>query len=355
MTRDYSQLFPSATPATAPSALARLGWQPFFAAQIDADTLTATPPVRVTAVHRSGLRVTGDGIEAELPPDEAVTVGDWLLYDADHPADSVLLERKSVIRRRAAGREAKVQLIAANIDTVFIVSSCNADFNVARLERYVALAFEAEVDPVILLTKADLAADPQDFVTQAQAISSRVPVIALDARGEAPRTALAQWAKPGRTVAFLGSSGVGKSTLTNALADTELDTQGVREDDAKGRHTTRHRQLYLTDTGPAVLDTPGMRELQLTDVAAGLSELFDDIEDLATRCKFRNCAHEGEPDCAVQAAIAAGELDPVRLTRFRKLAAEEAHNTATVAQKRAREKGFAKHVKRVTREKPNRR
>lgn len=356
MTRDYSQLFPGATPSPTPaSRLTQLGWQGFFATQVEADALARTPPVRVTEVHRSGLVALGEDIEVEIPPRDDLTVGDWLLYDADSPKDSVRLDRKSLIQRVAAGRLKYEQLIAANVDTVFITTSANADFNIARLERYVALCLNAEVEPVILITKPDLAKDPDTFVTRASEISARVPVLALNATSGEARKKLADWAKPGRTVAFLGSSGVGKSTLTNALAGTELETQGIREDDAKGRHTTRHRQLYLTGNGPAVLDTPGMRELQLTDVAAGLSELFEDIEDLATRCKFRDCAHETEPGCAVQAAIADGALDPARLERFRKLAAEETHNRETIAEKRAREKGFAKHVKRITKDKPNRR
>lgn len=355
MTRDYSQLFPNATPKPAATRLSQLGWQPFFAQQLEADALTETPPVRITEVHRSGLVCLGETLNVEVPPDDDLTVGDWLLYDAEHPKDSVRLERTSLIQRVAAGRLKYVQLIAANVDTVFIVTSANADFNIARLERYIALCFEADVDPVILVTKPDLTDDAEDYLARAAAISDRVPALAINAKKDDVAECLSDWAKPGRTVAFLGSSGVGKSTLTNALAGTELDTQGVREDDAKGRHTTRHRQLYLTENGPAVLDTPGMRELQLTDVAAGISELFEDIEDLATRCKFRDCAHESEPGCAVQAAIASGDLDPARLERFRKLAAEETHNRESIAEKRARQKGFAKHVKRVTKDKPNRR
>jgi ribosome biogenesis GTPase len=358
MTRDYSKFFPGGAPAPRPalSPLQSLGWQPFFSSQTDADELAAHPPVRVTAVHRSGLAVRGDGIEADLPPDAGVTVGDWLLYDAERPGDSRLLERKSVIQRRAAGHEVRQQLIAANIETAFIVTSCNADFNVARLERYLALAFEAGIDPVILLTKADMADDVEPYVAQASAISSRVPVLALDARGPDPREKLAPWTKPGRTVAFLGSSGVGKSTLTNALAGGDaILTQGIREDDAKGRHTTTRRELHVIAGGPVVLDTPGMREIQLSDVAEGIATVFEDIEALATQCRFRDCAHESEPDCAVKAALDTGELALDRLARWRKLAAEEMHNRESIAERRAREKGFAKHVKRVVNENPNRR
>lgn len=358
MTRDYSKFSLGGAPAPRPalSPLQSLGWQPFFSTQIDADEMATHPPVRVIAVHRSGLTVRGDGIEAVLPPDADVTVGDWLLYDAERPGASRLLDRKSLIQRRAAGHEVRSQLIAANIETVFIVTSCNADFNVARLERYLALAFEAGIDPVILLTKADMAEDVTEYVDQAAGISERVPVLALDARGDAPREKLAPWTKPGRTVAFLGSSGVGKSTLTNALAGgNAILTQDVRDDDAKGRHTTTHRELHAIAEGPVVLDTPGMREIQLSDVAEGISAVFADIEALATQCRFRDCAHESEPDCAIKAAIEAGDLDPDRLTRWRKLSAEDQHNRESIAERRAREKGFSKYVKRVVSEKPNRR
>jgi signal recognition particle receptor subunit beta len=181
------------------------------------------------------LQVAGDGIDETIPPGPDATVGDWLLLDRARPRSSRVLERKSLIKRRAPGTGREVQLIAANIDTVFVVTSCNADFNVARLERYVALAFEAGIDPVIVLTKADLTEDTAPYVEEARKVSDRVPVVALDARGEEPAEALADWCKPGRTVAFLGSSGVGKSTLTNALLGTQaIATQGIREDDAKG-------------------------------------------------------------------------------------------------------------------------
>jgi ribosome biogenesis GTPase len=171
---------------------------------------------------------------------------------------------------------------------------------------------------VILLTKADLAEDAATYVAAAQAVSDRVPVIALDARGDAPGTALAEWCRTGRTVAFLGSSGVGKSTLTNALLGAgRIATQGIREDDAHGRHTTTHRELHQVPGGCLVLDTPGMRELQLTDAASGIADVFGDIDDLAGRCRFNDCHHETEPGCAVREAVADGELDPARLARWR--------------------------------------
>jgi ribosome biogenesis GTPase len=349
MVRDYSAFLPGGAPQRRePTALERLGWGPAFAQQIDADALTATPPVRVVAVHRSGLQVAGDGIDETIPPRPDATVGDWLLLDRERPRSSHVLERKSLIKRRAPGTGREVQLIAANIDTVFVVTSCNQDFNVARLERYVALAFEAGIEPVIVLTKADLTEDTAPYIEAAQAVSDRAPVVTLDARGEEPAEALADWCKPGRTVAFLGSSGVGKSTLTNALLGAQaIATQGIREDDAKGRHTTTRRELHATPDGCLVLDTPGMRELQLTDAAAGIADVFEDIEALAANCRFTDCGHEAEPGCAIQTAIEDGNLDPSRLARWRKLQAEDAFNSASLAERREKDRAFGKLVRRA--------
>jgi ribosome biogenesis GTPase len=259
-----------------PATLEGLGWGPFFAQQTSADSLSATPPVRVVAVHRSGLVVVGPGIDETIPPRADVTVGDWLLLDRTQPRASRLLSRKSLVKRRAPGTNRQLQLIAANIDTAFVVTSCNQDFNLARLERYVALAFEAEITPVIVLTKADLVSDPQSWIDAAGTVSERVAVVALDARGDEPAAVLSSWCMPGQTVAFLGSSGVGKSTLTNALAGSDaITTQAIREDDAKGRHTTTRRELHLIPGGCLVLDTPGMRELQLADTASGIADTFE--------------------------------------------------------------------------------
>jgi len=332
--------------------LAQLGWGPFFAAQVDADEMVATPPVRVVTVHRSGFRVLGEGIEAKVPPRADVTVGDWLLFDRDTPAASRALERSSLLKRRAPGHDRQVQLIAANIDTVFIVTSCNEDFNIARLERYVALAFESGAEPVIVLTKTDLATDAAPFITAARGVSDRVAVVPLDARAEEPGKALADWCRPGRTVAFLGSSGVGKSTLTNALAGSDdIATQAMREADARGRHTTTRRQLYMVPCGSIVLDTPGMRELQLADAASGIADVFEDIEALTTGCRFRDCAHDTEPGCAVQGAVAEGRLDPARLARWRKLQEEDAQNSVSLSDRRAKDRAFGKVLRQPTKDK----
>ncbi|MEX0350356.1 MAG: ribosome small subunit-dependent GTPase A [Paracoccaceae bacterium] len=359
MTRDYSKFFPRTTqtwlndrPA---SSLETYGWQAFFAQQISTDALAETPPVRVFEVHRNALHVLGDGIDLSIPPIGDVTVGDWLLLDQAQPQLRRVLDRKTVMKRRAPGTDRQEQLIAANIDTCFVVTSCNKDFNIARLERYIALAFEAEIAPVIVLTKVDQVDDAQGYIDQAAAISDRVRVVALDARGEAPRVILSDWCKPGQTVAFLGSSGVGKSTLTNALAGTRsIATQGIREDDAKGRHTTTRRQLHLVPGGCLVLDTPGMRELQLTGAASGVDDLFSDIHALSQQCRFNDCQHLSEPGCAVRSAIESAALDEDRLRRWRKLVAEDAFNSASLAERRSKDKAFGKMVRRVMKEKSGR-
>lgn len=356
MNCDDSAFLPGGMPTRRePSALERLGWGPAFAQQIDVDALTAKPPVRVVAVHRSGLQIAGDGIDETIPPGPDATVGDWLLLDRARPRSSRVLERKSLIKRRAPGTGREVQLIAANIDTVFVVTSCNADFNVARLERYVALAFEAGVEPVIVLTKADLTEDTGPYIDAAQAVSERVSVVALDARGAEPALVLADWCKPGRTIAFLGSSGVGKSTLTNALLGAPaIATQGIREGDAKGRHTTTRRELYATPSGCLVLDTPGVRELQLTDAAAGIADVFEDIEAVAANCRFTDCQHETEPGCAILAAIEDGSLHSARLARWRKLQAEDAYNVASLAERREKDRAFGKLVRSAMKAKSDR-
>ena len=357
MVRDTSQHTSQADPPItrdAATQLRDLGWHDYFWDQVDPPELTQSPPVRITQVHRNSIHIQGADLDLMVPSLNGVTVGDWLLFNSEDPRSSQLLDRKSLIKRRAPGHDRKEQLIAANLDTAFIVSSCNNDFSVARLERYVAMAHEADVTPVIILTKIDLVADVGAFVSQAKTISERVAVVSLDARSPSAQADLAPWCQPGQTVAFLGSSGVGKSTLANTLAGNEaIKTQEVRTTDDKGRHTTTGRQLHIMPIGCAVLDTPGMRELQLTDVSIGLGETFADLHALRQDCRFNNCAHDKEPGCAVQAAIASGAIDVPRTQRWLKLVAEDLENTKLLTRRRVRDKSKNKSIKGVQNHKNN--
>ena len=326
-----------------------LGWSKYFADQATSAALSKTPPVRITQVHRNTLHIQGVDLDMIIPGLHGVTVGDWLLFDADAPRNSQLLSRKSLIKRRAPGHDRKEQLIAANLDTAFVVTSCNNDFSLARLERYVAMAHEAGVTPVIILSKIDLTTEASDFAAQAQSISPQLSVVCLDARSPEAIELLRPWCQAGQTVAFLGSSGVGKSTLTNSLAGNEaIATQDVRASDDKGRHTTTGRQLHILPSGCAVLDTPGMREIQLTDVSIGLEETFADLHALKQNCRFNDCAHKTEPGCALQAAVASGEVDVPRLQRWLKLVAEDAENTKFLANRKLRDRAKNKPEKSVT-------
>ena len=346
-------------------SLHELGWGSPLARQLVLDGDDALVPVRVLEVHRDKLRVAGESINnlievpilAERTDDEgAPTVGDWLLLDPGTLHFGRLLERQSLFKRRAAGTSGKTQLIAANIDTVFIVSSCNKDFNEARLERYLVLAREANVFPVVVLTKADLSDSPESYAKRASRLLPSLLVETVNALDPDSVLKLAPSCGTGQTVVLLGSSGVGKSTLVNSLTQSDATaTQSVRDDDDKGRHTTTGRAFYRLKDGGWLVDTPGMREIQLTDAATGISQVFDEIESLAAACRYGDCTHRSEPGCAVRSAIERGELDESRLTRWRKLEAEERRNSETLAERRARDKDFGKMVRSVMRNKTDKR
>lgn len=333
-----------------PFSLSHLGWNHFFQQQLSLEDYEACTPARVSGQERSLLQLLTEGGGVSLPVSpsmEAITVGDWLLLDGEGRYHR-LLERASLFSRKAAGREARRQLIAANVDTVFVVSSMNLDFNLNRLERYLALTKEADVEAVIVLTKADCCERPAGYVAQAQGLGATLEVVAVNSLDKTSVDRLLPWCTPGKTVAFLGSSGVGKSTLVNTLSGHAIQqTQAIRGDDAKGRHTTTGRSLHPLPSGALLLDTPGMRELQLADCAHGVDEAFSEITALARQCRFSDCRHQREPGCAVRNAIEAGALDERRLESYLKLMREQAFNNATLAERRAQDREFGRYIRSV--------
>jgi len=322
-------------------------------------------PARVVEQHRSGYAVadspeSGFRVESlpewqrpRFPPEQRPAVGDWVLIegglpDASHPDRSpakakivVLLPRRSAIKRGAAGEHYKQQLIAANIDTVFVVCGLDADFNPRRIERYLLLVRGGGAEPVVVLTKADQAASVgEELVPGAVAAvlelgSAGFAVRAVNAKDSDSVAALTPWLQPGHTVVLVGSSGAGKSTLTNTLIGFErMKTGEVRENDARGRHTTTHRALIPLPTGACLIDTPGMRELKPTG-EEDVAENFSDVEAIAAQCRFRDCSHDREPGCAVRTAIEAGKLDPQRYASYLKLSGEVAGAAHKLAGRRA--------------------
>ncbi len=319
------------------------GWSPFFANQLDLTEIESLTPGRVLAVHRSAIIVQDSQGEHRLTlgsrwyagePESRPTVGDWLLLNPTKDKAVRMLERKSLLKRLAAGPTSEVQVIAANIDTIFIVTSCNQEFNESRLERYLAVTSESGAQAVVILTKMDLVAQADIYVDRVRSVSASVPIELVNALDPTTLAGTRAWCPAGQTVALIGSSGVGKSTLVNSLAGRTIQrTGGIREDDAHGRHTTTSRSLHLLDGGALLLDVPGLRELGLVSTAHGVAELFDDLDVLIDRCRFADCTHGSEPGCAVLAAIDSGELDPRRFRNYQKMLREEARNTATIAQK----------------------
>ncbi len=338
---------------TIPITLADLGWQPFFQQQLTLDELGVLTPMRLVEQHRKEVELIGENgshqiaLLASMPQ---MVVGDWILIDSEGGFDR-LLERSTCFRRIAAGHQKEEQLIAANIDTAFIVCSLNDDFNLNRIERYLALAHNAGVEPVVVLTKKDLCDDTESKLDSVQSLAPLLSVEVVNSLDSETKEQLAPWCNPGHTIVMLGSSGAGKSTLTNTLLGEEIQaTQEIREDDSKGRHTTTSRSLIPMSGGAMLLDTPGMRELQLVDTEAGVAATFADIEELSTQCRFNDCQHQTEPGCAVQAAITAGELDERRLQNYEKLMREQAMNSASLAERRATDKNLGKFYKKVINE-----
>lgn len=312
-------------------------------------------PARVTAVHKERYEIVcAYGVtHARLKTKEYYcgnesfpTVGDFVTINYIPNGDSQIistLPRKTFFSRREPGPIPRDQAVAANFDYVFIMQSLNMDFNPKRLERYLTLAWQSGATPVILLTKADLVEDTWDYICQVERVAAGVNTHVVSAQTGYGLERLNAYLQPGKTLVFLGSSGVGKSSLVNALAgETIMTVNGIREDDSKGRHTTTHRQLIRLKSGAMIIDTPGMRELGMWEVSEGLADAFSDVEQFIGKCRFSDCTHQAEPGCAIKAAIERGELDISRWESYRKLKEEAASQEEMLRCKREWSKGVAK-------------
>ena len=312
-------------------------------------------PARITAVHKERYEIVCEyGItHARLKTKEFFvdtqafpTVGDYVMVRYVDNGDSRILAtlpRRTLFSRREPGPIPRDQAVAANFDYVFIMQSLNMDFSPKRLERYLTLSWQSGATPVILLTKADLVEDYWTYLTQVERVAAGVNTHVVSAHTGQGLARLNAYLQPGKTVVFLGSSGVGKSSLVNALAGEEImAVKAIREDDSKGRHTTTHRQLLRLQSGAMIIDTPGMRELGMWEVSEGLRDAFSDVEAFLGKCRFSDCTHEREPGCAIRAAIAAGALDAQRWESYRKLSEEAVDKEEMLRRKREWSKGVAK-------------
>jgi ribosome biogenesis GTPase len=319
-----------------------LGWNDLFAAAFAPYAEQGLVPARVTAQKGLNQISTGDAehyadlagkLRHELKGPESLVapaVGDWVAVrlptGEGRAMIHAILPRRSKFSRKSAGQRTEEQVVAANVDTIFLVSGLDGDFNPRRIERYLTAAWDSGAQPVVVLNKLDRCADPEACLLETQAIAMGVPVHRVSALTGENCEELAAYVVPGRTVGFLGSSGVGKSTLINRLLGRDVQRTGeVREGDDRGRHTTTHRELFLTPGGGLLIDTPGLREIQLWEGDQGIESAFPEIETLSEGCRFNDCQHQGEPGCAVEAAAASGELTPERLESFRKLQRELRH------------------------------
>ena len=315
------------------TALINYGFTAHFSAQTNKPGLI---PARITAVHRERYEIVCEhgvtharlksAVYYATGAEQFPTAGDFVLIQYNDSGDSLIektLERRTCFSRRDPTPGRGEQAVAANFDFVFIMQSLNHDFNARRLERYVTLAWQSGAVPLILLTKADLVDEFDGQIREAEGVAPGVSVIPVSARTGFGLEALGEYLKPRKTAVFLGSSGVGKSSLVNALAGGDImAVNEIREDDSRGRHTTTHRQLIMLPDGAMIIDTPGMRELGMWDVGAGLGEAFSDVEEYIGKCRFSDCRHESEPGCAVRAALESGELSPERWQSYIRLKKE---------------------------------
>jgi ribosome biogenesis GTPase / thiamine phosphate phosphatase len=317
------------------SVLETLGWAPFFDAEFEPYKHDGFIPARVAAQHRGEYALlaemgelraetTGALRHAALTPGDLPAVGDWVAAspNGERAVIQAVLPRQTAFVRKAAGERTDEQVLAANVDVAFLIAALDGDLNPRRLERYLAGAWESGAKPVVVLTKRDLCHDVEASVAVAESAAIGVPVHALSATTGEGLDELEPYFAGNRTAALLGSSGVGKSTLVNSLSGRDLLPTAAVRADGRGRHTTTHRQLVLLPSGGLILDTPGLRELQLWDSSDGLAETFDDIEALTLRCRFADCGHDTEPGCAVGEALRNGWLAPERLRSYRKLQRE---------------------------------
>lgn len=315
-----------------------LGWNDFFASSFASYRLQGFTVGRIAIAHRNtyvlyseagelAAEITGKMRHRASQPQDFPAVGDWVVIRAlkseARATIHEVLPRKTKFSRKTIGAKTEEQIVAANVDTVFLVSGLDGDFNLRRIERYLILAWESGANPAIVLNKADLCNNIEQRIAEVSSVALGVPIIVLSAANNQGVDALKPYLRSGKTVALLGSSGVGKSTITNQLLPKATQTvQPVRQSDDRGKHTTSHRELILLPTGGLIIDTPGMREIQMWAGDEGLQETFADIEIIAQQCRFRNCQHHNEPGCAVQQALAEGKLDDSRFLNYQKLQKE---------------------------------